>query len=99
MAWASGRAVGASLSSETRPAARNPCGVLHCITTLRVRPAFDLPPSEWSKIDDILDDEGDYECRPRSIARKRLSASCVKQRLCWRKAPRPPRRVGGSRSA
>src|SRR3546814_2274392 len=34
----------------------------------------DLPPSEWSKIDDILDYEGDKECRARSIARKRLSA-------------------------
>ncbi|OWQ91142.1 hypothetical protein CDQ91_19620, partial [Sphingopyxis witflariensis] len=41
----------------------------------------DLPPSEWSKIDDILDYEGDYECRARSIARKRLLASCVKRRL------------------
>lgn len=39
--------------------------------------SLDLPPSEWSRIDDILDDEGDYECRPRSTARKRLSASCV----------------------
>src|SRR3546814_17342436 len=38
----------------------------------------DLPPSEWSKIDDILDYEGDKECRARSIARKRLSASCGK---------------------
>src|SRR3546814_19435392 len=59
----------------------------------------DLPPSEWSKIDDILDYEGDKECRARSIARKRLSASCVKRRLCWRRARRPRRRVGGSRSA
>src|SRR3546814_270718 len=59
----------------------------------------DLPPSEWSKIDDILDYEGDMECRARSIARKRLSASCVKRRLCWRRARRPRRRVGGSRSA
>ena len=60
---------------------------------------FDLPPSEWSKIDDILDCEGDYECRAKSIARKRLSASCVKRRLFWRRVPRPQRRVGGSRSA
>ncbi|KKC23751.1 hypothetical protein WP12_23145, partial [Sphingomonas sp. SRS2] len=43
---------------------------------------IDLPPSEWSKIDDILDDEGDKECRARSIARKRSLASCVKLRLC-----------------
>jgi tryptophan synthase beta chain len=61
--------------------------------------SIDLPPSEWSKIDDILDDEGDTECRARSIARKRLLASCVKRRLCWRRAPRPPRRAVGSRSA
>ncbi|WP_252171332.1 DUF3422 family protein [Sphingopyxis sp. USTB-05] len=59
----------------------------------------DLPPSEWSKIDDILDDEGDMECRARSVARKRLSVSCVKRRLCWRRALRPPRRAVGSRSA
>ncbi|MDZ3833597.1 MAG: hypothetical protein U0S50_17540, partial [Sphingopyxis sp.] len=44
--------------------------------------AIDLPPSEWSKIDDILDDEGDIECRAKSIARKRLSASYVRRRLC-----------------
>src|SRR3546814_5148033 len=62
-------------------------------------PAFDLPPSEWSKIDDILDFEGDYECRARSIARKRLSASCVKRRLFWRRVRRPQKRVAGSRSA
>ena len=61
--------------------------------------ATDLPPSEWSKIDDILDDEGDIECRARSIARKRLSASYVRRRLCLRRALRPPRRVVGSRSA
>ena len=24
----------------------------------------DLPPSEWPKIDDVLDCEGDKECRP-----------------------------------
>src|SRR3546814_13866658 len=51
----------------------------------------DLPPSEWSKIDDILDYEGDKECRARRIARKRLSASCVKQRSCLRSEER---RVG-----
>src|SRR3546814_3808005 len=59
----------------------------------------DLPPSEWSKIDDILDYEGDKECRARSIARKRLSASCVKQRSCLRRGRRRRKRVGGSRSA
>src|SRR3546814_7721345 len=59
----------------------------------------DLPPSEWSKIDDILDYEGDKECRARSIARKRLSASCVKQRSCLRRGRRRRTRVGGSRSA
>src|SRR3546814_6187503 len=31
---------GRSLSSEARPAGRNPCRVLHFVPTLRVRPAF-----------------------------------------------------------
>src|SRR3546814_5291393 len=35
----------------------------------------DLPPSQWSNIDDILDYEGDKECRARSIARMGLSTN------------------------
>ncbi|MBA3669269.1 MAG: MFS transporter, partial [Sphingomonas sp.] len=40
----------------------------------------DLPPSEWSKINVILDHEGDWECHRRSTSRRRLSASCVRRR-------------------
>ncbi len=85
--------------ARRHPPARNPR--LRRRTGLRLKAPHqsDLPPSEWSKIDDILDYEGDKECRARSIARKRLSASCVKRRLCWRRVPRRRKRVGGSRSA
>src|SRR3546814_8693304 len=57
----------------------------------------DLPPSEWSKISVILDHEGVWEWA-RGTSRKRLSASCVRLRSCWRGAGRQRMRVGGSRS-
>ena len=33
--------------------------------------AGDLPPSEWSKMNVILDREGDWECHRRGIGRRR----------------------------
>src|SRR3546814_3535748 len=54
----------------------------------------DLPPSEWSKISVILDHEGVWEWA-RGTSRKRLSASCVRLRSCWRGAGRQRMRVGG----
>ncbi|MFS0851311.1 helix-turn-helix domain-containing protein [Novosphingobium panipatense] len=59
----------------------------------------DLPPAEWPRDYDSLDHERDDECRARSTSRKRLSASCVKLRLCWRREPRQQRRAAGSQSA
>ncbi len=59
---------------------------------------IDLPPFEWSKINVILDHEGGWECHRKSTSRRRLSASCVRRRSCWRRVPRLLRRVGGSRS-
>jgi arylsulfatase len=57
---------------------------------------FDLPPSEWSKISVILDHEGVWKWA-RGTSLKRLSASCVRLRLCWRRAGRQRMHVGGSR--
>lgn len=52
------------------------------------RRRVDLPPSGWSKIYVIFDTEGKDECHSRNTRRRRLSASCVKQRLCWRREGR-----------
>ena len=60
---------------------------------------IDLPPSEWPRDYDSLDHERDDECQARSTSRKRLSASCVKLRLCWRRGHQLPKPVAGSRSA
>jgi hypothetical protein len=57
---------------------------------------FDLPPSEWSIDYDSLDHERDDECRARSTSRKRLLASCVKLRSCWRRADRRLKPAAGS---
>ncbi|WP_353745398.1 nucleotide sugar dehydrogenase [Sphingobium sp.] len=59
----------------------------------------DLPPPEWPRDYDSLDHERDDECRARSTSRKKLSASCVKLRLFWRREPRQQRRAAGSQSA
>lgn len=59
----------------------------------------DLPPSEWSKINVILDTEGNEECHSKNTRRRRLSASCVRLRLCWRKVGRQQMRAAGCRSA
>lgn len=61
--------------------------------------ATDLPPAEWSRDYDSLDHERDDECRARSTSRKRLSASCVKLRLCWHRERARPKPAAGSRSA
>jgi len=63
------------------------------------RDARDLPPAEWPRDYDSLDHERDDEWRARSTSRKRLLASCVKLRSCWRRGPRQQRRADGSRSA
>ncbi|WP_324787682.1 MFS transporter [Sphingopyxis sp. MG] len=61
--------------------------------------AFDLPPAEWPRDYDSQDHERDDECQARSTSRKRLSASCVKLRLCWRRVHRQQKPAGGLRSA
>ncbi len=69
------------------------------VTLVDLDPAMtDLPPAEWPRGYDSLDHERDIECRARSTSRKRLSASYVKLRSCWRRGHRPQRRAGGSRS-
>jgi hypothetical protein len=60
---------------------------------------FELPPSERSIDYESLDQGRDDECLRKSTSPKRSSGSCVKLKSCWARAGRPPRRVGGSRSA
>ncbi len=64
----------------------------------RGKPA-DLPPAEWPRDYDSLDHGRDIECRARSTSRKRLSASYVKLRLCWRRERVRLKPAAGSRSA
>ena len=58
---------------------------------------LDLPPSEWSIDYFSVDPEGERKWA-RDTGLRRLSASCVKQRSCWRRAERRGMRVVGSRS-
>ena len=60
---------------------------------------IDLPPFRWSKIYVILDTEGKDKCHSRNTRRRRLSASCVRQRLCWHREERQRMPVVGYRSA
>ncbi|WP_430444878.1 IS1595 family transposase [Sphingorhabdus contaminans] len=68
-------------------------------TVVHSKAQYDLPPSGWSEINVILDTEGKDECHSRNTRRRRLSASCVRRRLCWRRAGRPQMPVVGYRSA
>ena len=81
--------------SKIKAAARK--GALGTVADRHIN--IDLPPSEWSIIYVILDTKGNEECHSRNTRRRRLSASCVRPRLCWRRAGRQRMRAGGCRSA
>ena len=66
-------------------------------TTGKIALHSDLPPSEWSIDYFSLDHEGE-EKWARGTSRRRLSASCVRQRSYWRRAGRRGMRVVGSPS-